>query len=522
MGAAAFGCGVLWPVVAEAAPEFQKKLSDLRLANLCEQWRAAEVIAEFESHEKAFVPAGGVVQRVSKGSFAEEHGIVPGSMLVRRGEYLYGASRTAFNPETYDKVNETAGELVWVSPDNVLHTTPIKKELMGVMFGDQRNMAAWFLGYGQRDSQWDELVVTALLTQGELPAVAESCWAAAVAKGYRADRLLHWCGMYLSLARGDYAGADAHASAYGEIVHPVLDADFPLRSADLSAVALQTGEVKRLVKMAEQFPHDGNKEANARYLGELAAKSPRPVDAPSKVAQRMKRRSFLKDDGTTTGPRWSTSPPGNPAGNLMPGLLKQGTVSATGDGEGLEFAGALLEVPVNHYQSGWLMPKLPARDVDVEMTFQMQPGKLANNEVARFNRTFSFGLCNNEEMHRPDRLYVPCLMAVVDYASHMQDNDPAIDVNVASRPGERNTYQVWSGYGPEQKKLATMAIPAFKLDKGEHRFRVTRVGDWAEMLLDGKRLALVPVPRNHEHPGFYFRIVGCGVTVKKLRADVLE
>lgn len=204
----------------------------------------------------------------------------------------------------------------------------------------------------------------------------------------------------------------------------------------------------------------------------------------------------------------------------MPGLLKQGT--AMGNGEGLEFAGVLMEVPVNHYQSGWLMPKLPARDVDVEMVFEMRPGKLVENVPARFNRTFSFGLCDNSEMKVGDSLYVQCLMAVVDYAGHMTDNDPAIDVNAAARGGERSVYQVWSGYGPEQKKLATMAVPAFKLDKGEHRFRATRVGDWAEIQLDGKRLALAPVPREYGHPGLYFRIVGCGVTVKQLRADVLE
>jgi len=183
-----------------AAPEFVKQLSDEEIEKACVDRRAAEILADFASGTKEYPISGGLVTRVTKGSFAEENGIVPGTMLIKRGTLEYGASASAFAPPNKENLNHTMGELVWATPDQVRHSAQIGDGLIGVTFRQHRNVAAWYLHHGQRNPRWDACVLTALLSQGGDCRVSESCWAEACAKGYKPDRLLHWCGIFLSIA----------------------------------------------------------------------------------------------------------------------------------------------------------------------------------------------------------------------------------------------------------------------------------------------------------------------------------
>ncbi|MEK7954415.1 hypothetical protein [Luteolibacter soli] len=507
------------PLTTLAAPEFQKKLSDEGIATMCKQWHAAEMITAFASPKNAFASAGGLVSEVHKGSYAERHGIVPGSMLISRGDLDFGGNRSAFEAAVTGKLGSTAGKLVWATPDNVLNSAPIADELIGVDFSEQRNMTAWFLRNGQRDKRWDELVVTALVTQDQDPAISESCWAAAAAKGYKPDPLLHWCGMFLSLARADYAAADAHATAYGEIKPPGTEKDFPLRPTDISAVAFLTGEMKRLLPMVKAFDDVSEKEPGARYLEQLASKSPRPADSPSKLADRMKHRSFLQD-GTTKGPPWTEATPDKPDSFKVSGFLAK--AAAALDTTTHEFIPERLEAPVDHYRSGWLVPSDPARDVDVEITFQIRAGKINGNQAAGFTRAFNFGLCNNTRRPDLNDFDTRCLMIMMDYTNSGAANEPAFDVHPVAPPGQQTDYLGWNGFKPAQRQLTTTPLPPFRQGDSYHTLRVVRVGDWAEALFDGKRIALAPVPPELTNPGMFLRIVGCEITAKALRADVLE
>ncbi|HEY1122896.1 MAG TPA: hypothetical protein VGE67_14895, partial [Haloferula sp.] len=245
---------------------------------------------------------------------------------------------------------------------------------------------------------------------------------------------------------------------------------------------------------------------------------PRPTDPPSKLAQGMKRRSFLKD-GTTEGPDWTRATPDKPDGFKVAGLLAK--AAAALQKEPQEFAPERLEAPVDHYRSGWLVPARPARDVDVELTFKITPSKRPGDEPAGFTRAFNFGLCSNTDKGS-EGMDVPCLMMMMDYTTFGPNNDPAFDVHPASPPDERTGYLAWNGFKPEQRQLTTVPRPAFQPGDTYHTLRVVRVGDWAEALLDGKRVALAPVPPEITNPGMFLRIVGCEVTAKALRADILE
>jgi len=76
---------------------------------------------------------------------------------------------------------------------------------------------------------------------------------------------------------------------------------------------------------------------------------------------------------------------------------------------------------------------------------------------------------------------------------------------------------VWNVLQPVQRDKTS-----FKPGDAWHRLRVVRVGGWAEALVDGKRLALTPVPKDADKPGLFLRVIGCDVTVKSLRADILK
>ena len=514
------GClflAALWLPLSAAGQDFQSRISEEALARACTQYRAGTLIADFKPESKAFPETGGLVRFVMSKSVAESLGIVSGSVILRRGPFAYGDARDAFDPRNKQDVDNAAGELSWVNPDNTFHTAQVGPGRLGVNHGEQRNLAYWYLRHGQRDGRWDVLVLTALLSQTYDPAVSESCWAAALAKGYKPDQLSHWSGIFLAIARGDHEAAEAHATAFGPPKRPGASGDFPLLPGDWTELAYQTGNMKWLVQAGKYFlPHEYD-QADAKWLTELAAENPRPPLPPSKLADSMKRTSFLRS-GSWEGPQWAQS--GGPG--RFKDLLQQ--LMDSPEAPGAESKPVILRSALDHPTSLWLCPAEPSPNLDLVIECKMKPAA-ATGRPSQYYRSLIFGLANREEAEGPKSL-IPgkarILVTETSFGATGVADDPRWVVYTAARTMKWGD-EVWNGFQSVQRDLATSRRPAFH--QGEetfHMLRIVCVNGWAEALVDGKRIALTPVPEDASHPGLFLRVIGASMEVKSLRADILE
>jgi len=497
-----------------AAYSFRPLMPSGQMKAAIQEMNVDQILKDFTPGSQAFPACGVQVLRLKADSLLREAGGTPGCVMVSRASFRY--LPTLFQPA--DHSDRLAGDLVWVTPGNEPRSHPMPEGLLGFQTYPFRSMSNWYLRHGQRNPKWDRQVLTALLQQENSPALAESCWAAAIALGYRPDRLSHWSGMMLALANRDYPRAESYAEQFGQ-PEPVRQAgDLPVLSYDWQQLALLTGNPQWLMRVAGFFPGRdcAPQLESVRGHVELFKQLPAGTPPPSELAKAMKHRSFLRNSDTN-GIDMSKSDLTN---------LHWRAAVAVGAPDPV-FPAVVVAPEFTHFYRLWFSPKKPAANLDVEIRFQGQGQPVAVNELENHGRSLTFGLADRDHHGLPADDPSDDARVMLTELSYGYDD-------LAYLPWWRFTYaaisgvpaqtdNLWRCAGPIPGGLVAQRRSSSMADPNEvHTLRVVRVNGQAEALLDGRRLALVQVPPELKNPGLFLEVNGCKISVTALRADVLE
>lgn len=453
-----------------------------------------------------FPAIGLLVVEIVPDSSAEKEGIMPGSVLLLTGRFDRHPLRSSNTPKSGEN------DISWITPEGEMKSCTVPPGKAGITSIAYRNVVHWYLNHGNRHEKWDIHVVSALLAQSSDSALAESCWAAARAKGYRTDRLMHWSMAFILADREDFEGSKRHISAFGPLKVPETDSDFPLKNTDWVQLGMRTGEMSCIRQAFECFPDSNlnfSRDSLERMI-EMASASPPKSQSPSALAEGMRHKSFLRDANDK-----------GPHGKALPMLRKLHLKAAASDDvPPYRFEPELIELPLSKHRNTSLCPPVAARDMDVSIEFRMTPQLLGAGGDDPFIRGLVFGLMHST--NNPDILHV--VMRANLFADNLGDD---VTATMGIQHANCRNFSVSSialaGKLRDAGPFQTLTMPVFRLDQGGyHTLRIVRVGDWAETLLDGKRMALMPVPPTSNNLHLTLQVVGSKVWVRSLRGDVLE
>lgn len=495
-----------WSALLAAVPEPQLKSPADLLARAGEV-TGASALLELAARPGVHLPyCGALVDSVIPGSFAEANGIAPGSIILPEGRFVdeqVEGGRTRHAAET---TSLQTSFIKWVTPTYELREIQVPKGLIGVISTHHRNVAYWYLKHGRRNGNWDREVLAAILAQGSDPNLAESCWALARSKGYAPDPLFHWSMAMISLAKNDMDAIKSYVAAYGRVEVPDEPSDFPIQARDWVQVGMVLGDMRMIQQVVEAFP-----QSNSAYTADsireaiaIADAHPLGSDSPAKQAERMHRRSFLRDVVISEA-------------NRNPFLLLSRKAAAEDRTPPYRFNPEVLDLPVDHYNWMYLEPRESGPNVELNMEFVLVP----HGSETVYLRGCSLGL-DYRPPDKPDSIkQILTLECFLDSAGNLQAGSyRARHALGASYSSNSNLYD-----GPKRHAgpYQTLTIPPMRLDQGnDHTIKMVRVGFWAEALLDGKRVALVPVPPDLDKPILKLNLMGSKLTVRSLRAEILE
>lgn len=471
---------------------------------------AEQLLKDFAADPVRFPGTAEQVMIVAKNSKAEKLGIVPRSLLLLRGTQEYFGQWKFLDPE---KNTETmpAGDLVFITPDGTVHAEYATEGPLGLTTLRYRNLAFWYLSYGKRDARWDSHVVAALLAQPKDVAMAESHWSMAQEAGYKPDPLYYHSGLMYALSRRDHINVIAWAEQLLDARLPEVAQDFPINPDEFQEVCSLTGEIRWLKKYENML--QGRKGMDSRSIEvheRLENELPMRKLSPSEMAASMKRVDFIRD-AKLDKPLWADLNAAEPLMKLANDAHAAGK---------LEFEEQVVTMPTGKFLQFWLAPKSWHQNLDVEFRFRVEAVDLGPEGSCEFERFFQFGLRNFE-----------------------------------AKPGSKNSYLLaagctfqkwdlvdmhhWFGTVVGDKKTFGTKVSPFSIENQKktnynwshreswsprdwHTIRIVKVGDFAEALMDGKRMCITRCDPAFTKPGVYIHICGCIATFTALRADYLE
>lgn len=486
------------------------------------------IIRTFVADPEKFPEFAARIGSLDQGSHADEIGVVPESLCVKKGGMLM-----VLGPSDLNTAEAPPYEAVWIDPAGNLRKHITQAGHFGIWSTPQRNVAAWYLAHGARDARWDHEVLAALMSLQENPDVAESFWAMAIAKGYQADRLSNLCGMAISLERRDAARTAAFAEAFGPLQRTDALRDVPHWSPDWEQVAALTGDPKWLLTAADRFTcawhgrddYAAQASERARIQAAVHAALPANLPPPSVLAERMKHRSFLAKAQFNSS--WAAmdaqaNDQQVPYQPVMDAVYQKAVSAAFA---GLDhFPADVFQAPLGGWRHVWLGPPTAWANMDASIRFLATPELGTPGKSAHHGSNFTFGLANRNASK---------------YGALMVPPSARILVAQLYLGTEHNRVHSWRGFIPGGASSVDMILkdsattpclpmacelmPAWdEAAKRPHTLRVVRVGKQAEAILDGKRLALVQVPDGLDDPGVFVHVSGATVSITQFTADLLE
>jgi hypothetical protein len=499
---------------AEASTDHATPAHEDELAAAMRQIDPAGIIRAVKESPERYPVQYGVVVSVTPGTPAARIGITPGALILERA----GSSLDRF------KLVGGTGDLVWLDLLGKLRRDQVEGGSVGYRMEIQRNFTSWYILNGNRNPSWDPDVVAALAVHERDPELASRFWERAGQSGYPADALSNLCRMNIACLLGEAGKAASFAKAFGSLENS--PAGLPQYETDWQQVTAVTGDPSWIAAATEFF--------NDRFLNDkwrddytdisdmltltFEDSATPPSAAPSELAKHMQRTSILPD--LETKARWTSNDSSVAKRHMQ-------MYSAAAEAQGLgktEFAPQRLSQSRDFMHKSWAGPKEKARDVDMTLEFTVSP--LNGSSPSQYMREFHIGLANRTMHGGRNEAQVPPSARILSLCFGFgTSSEPGLSWISASVPSRMAWSKLTLQTNPFQLSRQGLFanIPDHRPKPGaKHILRVVRVGNQAEALLEGKRIALVNVPPHIDDTGVCWFISGVEVTITSFRADVLN
>lgn len=472
----------------------------------------ASRIKAIETEPDAYSADFLIVTNAERGTVSQELGMVPGSKVTQRG----GAAMNRYSSP------RLAGDLVWTDPKGVIHRDKVDEGKTGFWHEPGRSFEVWYVRHGNRNDKWDHMVVAATAIQEQDPELARQFWEKSLQLGYPKDQLYYLSNMIIATMLGDMKQAVACAKSYGPLEQ--TPDKLPMWESDWQQVAAISGDPHWLEMTAEYYEDKlGNDIRITRHrdmatmLSMSVEDAGNPTDPPSVLAESMTRETCLKD--MDYGAPWCST-----ARGVSENIMEMFAAATTAHDEGRDtFDPVRLAQSRDFMHKGWNGPDEKARDIDMTLRFRVKP--LQGSSPCRYFREFHIGLANHDRHGGKNSAQVPPTARILSLCFSYHTSDEAgisfLNASVASR-------EDWSKlmiryFATALGKPPVSSMPDKRPKPGDlHTLRLVRVGNWAEAILDGKRLALVAVPPHLDHTGTHWFISGTEVEVTGYTLDVLR
>jgi hypothetical protein len=473
----------------------------------------ARIIKAIKESPERFPVVFGMVKKVTPGKPAERLGITPGALILERAGNFCNRFEGASGE----------GDLLWIDTNGEFHRDRVKDGICGFFSVGVRDFTPWYVLHGNRNSDWDFHVVAALAMHGRNPAMADRLWERALQKGYPADCLSNLCRMNIACALGDPDRATSFAKDFG----PLQSAPegLPHWESDWHEVSAVTGDYSWMVSAGKYF--DGiypdnelikthNDIADMQMIASRESDNP-PLEAPSMLAKHMRRKSVLPELATSSP--WTNN-------SMAVAKVQRSMYSAAREAQSLggnRFEPHLLTQARDFYHKSWCGPEDKARDLDMTLEFTVKP--LNGPSPSKYMREFHIGLANRTMTGGRKIGVIPPSARILSITFGFDTtSDAGLSFIGASVPSRMPWSILSLRINPFQFGGQSLFghIPDQRPKPGErHTLRVVRVGNQAEAILDGKRIALVHVPPHHDDTGVCWFVSGVEVQISSFQIDML-
>jgi|GEM_PF-4650839 len=356
----------------------------------------------------------------------------------------------------------------WAAALNTRRTVRVRPGTLGFQtIPHWRPDLAW-LKEGPRDPRWDETVLVATAACVTRPELSETAWFHALKAGYPADVFTAACGAMLSLNQGRPEVAAAFAAC---LPQDELDAAKLVPPQLLYRVALANHQLERMRDLASLYPGVFRTDSGVmQYLIDLAAaerKEQKLTASPSQLAETMYADDLLP---RATG-RFAYS---NDV--WLPQLQRKEAV--------------VTDVQANYRSLNAFGLPEPVANLDMRIQLTAKP---RGTERTQYQKMLGLAFLS-EDTGEP--------------------NDLGVLGNAFLRLCIKENHWVEIGHSALPTSFE-YHDPNILVD-GEtvHKVRFVRVGGQAEILLDGKRLALIAVPPAPTRMKFAAQVSGMTVEFK--------
>jgi len=505
---------LLLTLTVHAAPDQKAKAvfkSEVKKEDLSESWKklnSEALIKKIEASPKVHPPVFRPILAVERRSQAEGLGVTAGCKVV-----------------LFPNEPDSEGKFHWIDLEGNYHASVVKPGLVGVDCKPIVNLVNWYVSQGKRNVKWDAMVVAALQSLGQDVRIADAMWAKALQLGYTPDHLSNLSGMAIAMHLGDIPRAEAFAEAYGPLEWAPKALLFPNAWHKLANL---TANPKWWTNAAEGWEialpgHEYCKSLReiAEVQTELAKQNEgKLTKSPSELADTMKRTSWLKREDRLIAAYWNIGTSDDLLNNSLAAAEKLPP-------EAKEFPELKDSIAMETYTKGWTGPKKPVRDVDVTITFKVNPLTAPDFAKSQYVRELCLGLVNgNSKDQRNYKGQFPneaqALTIAINYNGYLQPEYCNVE---AMLPGTTKTGRAILHDNPLKPEghQPSRLMPDESLKRDEfHTLRLVRVGPQAEAILNGKRISLVYVHPRCDEMGLATFRSGIAMSIKSIKADILN
>ncbi len=400
----------------------------------------------------------------------------------------------------------------WLSPTGEQREIPHPGGMWGFYQVAYHNMVYWYLNHGQRKDIWDKEVMRAIYSQSLDPKNVPNLWKQALAKGYKEDSLYHWSLACMAAYSQDKALFSKHLLGIDDLAAPKKPSDFFHRAEDWIHMGMLLGDMDLIDLTLETFSrkNDSKELKWSNQLLALSRKFPLPKESPVAQAERMKRIPFLKDAIASK------------KGNQL-----QATAAKVEHKSPYRFKPITYSPPIKHEYSLLLIPAREAANVDVQIEFKFTKNAMQYLYSPQ-DRAIKFGLLdtkpnNKELLENPEAAkFTAGPLAELGVSANALHQGIACSVAFPGKDlisPEGDGYVLPKDIGMNQFR----SFPYLSLEPDRYStLRIVKVGQWVELLMDGRRMALIPCVESVTLPSIYLKINSCEVVIQSLRGEILE
>lgn len=460
----------------DTRPPFRQRLDPATYHAQLEQILAQHpAVAQLEA--SPYPMAGFEVRSIIEASFAAQHGITAGNVLISVNGVPLWESEEAWNDR------RSTRRLALVTTAGERRTLSVPPGLIGVWHTPYTRPDLYHVRQGQRAASHDRHVLAATWTFRREPDFAETAMAHALRAGYQPDEFSDALGALIALYQGRPGVADAFVQ---RVVEPSLVHPYHPNAETRARIALALGHYEQLAQLAERDPQGvAEPGAFSRILGLWRQQGEPEPPAPHAVGEGMERVPLPKDAWGSIDDQY-----------LSRDLLYDDQFSPP----------YRLSRPQGHFGATLYGVYRPVRDVEVVFRFRLS----AERRTQRWGNLLEIRLVDWQYRQRHG----------IDPEQHdglaLRNLQTMLGVALERGQWGETMPVIYTGGEPDRFLYEEPAISLDPSDATTHIVRFTRVGNWGRIMLDDVPLALLPVEADARHPAIHLFLVGATVEIESL------